>query len=249
MKVVTFFGIVLLAFLVAIGGTTARVEAALQTNSVIEAPPGIDPVGGYPFYYRDFNGLALGFCLDPLACVALGGDPNLAGFEDFYWILESPADFASGEGFYRTALEMSTFAGALGGVERNVFYRVRFRLDVTTPGDYTLIHPFGTKTYVGVPAGINAINDTIDLGVVPDNFAAVLPVFGGPPVVGFPNGGQFMTWTPDPLLAGPPFNGNFIGIFNIPHTITPGPGGDRLRITGPDNAFLNAGGQRFLNSI
>lgn len=218
-----------------------QAQAALQTNSTIDLAPNgnaPEPVG-YPFWYRDFNGLTLTFCDDPQFCLANialpppNAQPNQDGFEDFYMILESPANpFGA---FYRAALEMSTFEnpGLPAGIERNVFYRVRFRLDVTVPGTYTLTHPFGTKTYVGVPAGINAINDTVDLGVAPDNFAAVLPLFGGPAAAGFPNGGQFPTWTAD-LPAPPP---GFIGNFFIAHPITPGPFGDRVRIAGPANAF------------
>jgi hypothetical protein len=232
MKVVTFFGVVLLAFLVAIGGSPVRVDAALQSVGAT------DGLTGFPFSYTDFNQVTLKPCVDLTfgACVGAAGTPGVEGFEDFYWIADTSIPVPAGSADARLALEMAT----LGGVNE-VFYRIRVRIDTSVPGTYTIEHPFGSMTCTGVGTGVRAINQQFDQPAAGANiFNAVLPVFGssgaetcvaGPS--GSAPGGQFLTWTAAPP-APPP---GFIGNVALAHAITPGPFGNFFRVTGPANAF------------
>jgi len=129
-----------------------------------------------------------------------------------------------------TAVEGSFFNGDPVTGENISFVRIRFRID-NPVADATLriTHPFGTATFANVPAGINAVNFTGDVGIpaiqppVPDYSGALLGVIG-----------PFLRWTaPDfPVLDQ---NGNaYIGDPNIPHTMTGSPlGTNFFRVEGP----------------
>lgn len=157
----------------------------------------------YPAWYQDLAGLRLDLCAlmtDPF-CFPEGA-PTANQFPDemFWWsagaIINPPLDPAAvnpvtgatgGDGEVVLAME-SAFGGALGlpiQGQEIAFARIRIRIDVPTPGTYTVTHPFGTATYnvatVDVVGGGGApeINETQDIGdfvvIGPtSNFAAAL---------------------------------------------------------------------------
>lgn len=156
----------------------------------------------YPAWYQDLAGLRLDLCAlmtDPF-CFPEGLPPaNSFPDEMFWWsagaIIDPPLDptavnpllnATGGTGEVVLALE-SAFGGAGLAIpgQEIAFARIRIRIDVPTPGTYTVTHPFGTATYivaeVDVPGGggANEINETQDIGdfviVGPtSNFAAAL---------------------------------------------------------------------------
>lgn len=224
-------------------------NAALQAVSPDNAIAG-SPHIGYPLWYRDFTGLSLKPCIDPVGlpgvCVGVpapGATADQPEFEDFFWIMEASgaggAPLPSGA-FYRAALEMATFANPLlpGGIERTLFFRVRIRFNTTLPGDYTVTHPFGVHVFRNVGVGIRAINDTIDLGLVPNNFTDVLTAFGSildidegrvPAAILLGSANAFPAWSA--ALPAPP--AGYIGNFGVAHAVTDVGAGAVFSITGP----------------
>ena len=94
-------------------------------------------------------------------------------------------------------------------------------------GTYTVTHPFGVKVFPNTPAGLRAIDVTIDIPVeAPLDFTSAL------------NGGigPFLRWdTGYPIVIG---NERFIGDPNVAHTVTGSPTGNNfVRVDGPPNAF------------
>ena len=139
-----------------------------------------------------------------------------------------------GGGFGRallvTALEGSFFNGVPVTGENISFARIRFRIDNPVAGaTLRVTHPFGMATFANVPAGVNAINVTNDVGI-----PAVLPAV--PDYSGALQGaiGPFLRWT-DPDFPVLDLNGNaYIGDPNIPHAMTGSPFGTNFfRVEGP----------------
>src|SRR5262249_23589866 len=137
---------------------------------------GFGPIGastfGYPKYYIDRDGLALGQCLDPnnLLC-GLPPLPNPAAppdiatgnFFDENLYTFVTADFALPTGGRAIAVfaVTATFGNAAGAVipgDQVVFSRVRFRIDTPAAGTYTITHPFGVHTLTAAAAGRRSIN-------------------------------------------------------------------------------------------
>lgn len=167
---------------------------------------------GYPVYYEDAAGLQLTICQggNPM-CISdpvVLSDPDqaalLTGGETFWWSADAsvPLEVVGGRTF--TADLVLGLEGTFGGDEsledgnQIAFGRTRIRVDTPVAGDYTIIYPYGVKTFTNVPAGRRAINFTADIGIAdpsdPD-FAFIGALFSeiGP---------NFLTWTTfDPTLA------------------------------------------------
>lgn len=212
----------------------------------------IDPVHGYPVWYRDFStgisangqdfpqGLPLALCdsatqnANGYLCGLLPEAADLGnGVPGYDPAL--PRDFATnfpGESFYFTADSVLAAGGDIGdavlviGLEaafaglavqqgdQITFARVRIRVDINTPGNYRITHPYGVHVFPNVAAGIKTINFTEDIGIGGlGNFNGALTGAIGP----------FVTWdTEFPIVVGDEV---FIGDPNVPHTITGSPFG------------------------
>ncbi|MBT0652770.1 hypothetical protein [Geomobilimonas luticola] len=144
--------------------------------------------------------------------------------EPFYFIAEGflggakgTAPLTDGSSFdYRAATEAAFLNGVQQG-QQITFTRTRIRMDVVTPGDYRITHPYGVREFGNVTAGIKAINFTEDLGIGATGgpFANLVP-----PNV---NVGPFLAWDAgQPIIVG---NERFIGDPNIPHAVTGSPAG------------------------
>lgn len=78
------------------------------------------------------------------------------------------------------ALEASFGTGVPAVNDQIVFGRVRIRIDVNAPGNYTVTYPYGVLNFPNVDAGNRAINFTGDIGLAVGDFAAALKSEIGP---------------------------------------------------------------------
>ncbi|GAB4171116.1 MAG: hypothetical protein Kow00100_12150 [Geothermobacteraceae bacterium] len=208
---------------------------------------------GYPVWYEDGTGLRLTICQggNPM-CISDPVDPAdpaqqalVTGGETFWWSADafindrSVTDDPTLVGNVPAGLDAllvlgveGTFGGDESVTDGNqmAFARVRIRVDTPVAGDYTIVYPYGQKTFTNVPAGIKAINFTADIGIVdpadPD-FAMVGTLFGeiGP---------NYLTWdTFDPTLAA-----------NDPLLVKQEPA-----IDAAGNPVLDGGGQPVMNTV
>jgi len=200
---------------------------------------------GFPVWYQDTNtgGLQLTICpgTDP-QCISMPVNPldpeSVAlnvGDEAFFWSAEATAVGGGINGLLVLGFE-AAFGGDGTPEDGNqiTFTRLRIRIDAPVAGDYTITHPFGTKTFTNVPAGRRTINFTDDIGG-----ASPLDPDGAMAGALYGNISKFLTWPDfinDPTLVAL-FNatGNrYIGSPLIPHTIVGSPTGNNLfRIEGP----------------
>lgn len=219
---------------------------------------------GFPLWYQewagDVGGLQLTICpgSDPM-CISDPIDPNDAGSvalgvgeEAFWWSADAflnartpDATVPAGlDGRLILALE-GTFGGAgeIRDGSQIAFGRVRIRIDVPTPGTYTVTYPYGVQVFENVTVD-EGINFTRDLGSVnpsdPDS-AFIGALFGeiGP---------RFLIWTtfnPDPEQNDPrlqrPLDPNnpetivqYVGDPAIPHAVMGSPNNTNFfRVQGP----------------
>ncbi|BCR05655.1 hypothetical protein DESUT3_27240 [Desulfuromonas versatilis] len=246
----------ILVGLLLLGGTATSALAALAP-----APDGlgiaIEP-HGFPAFFQDTNGLQLEPCLPAPAGNATRGDlcifdppagsPLEVGSEIFWWMAEAeaPALVAGGKALLTLALEGAFTAEEPVDGQQMTFGRVRIRVDVPTPGTYTVTHPFGTQVFENVTVE-DGINITEDIGAINILFPEL--AFRG--ALGS-SIGPFLTWPDfdqDPtlqVLETDPETGlptgtvleQYVGDPNVPHVVTGGPNGNLFRIQGPNG--LNA---------
>ena len=96
------------------------------------------------------------------------------------------------------------------------FIRLRLRVDIATPGIYTVTHPYGQQTYVLSTSGRRVVNDSFDIEFMPNavNQARVAP---------------WLTW--DTFPADPALNvagSDYVGINGIPHAVKGSPCGNNF---------------------
>jgi hypothetical protein len=145
---------------------------------------------GFPIWYEDANGLRLALCLDRRVeinpgvfidpCLLENNPANPASFpgnfgnEALWWAAETFGTFQSrlngnivsgGNALMVLALE-AAFAADLGPRDGDqvAFSRIRLRISVPVTGTYRVEHPFGTRDYAIVNAGLRSIDQTQDLG-------------------------------------------------------------------------------------
>src|SRR5437867_1749360 len=168
----------------------------------------IDQQNGFPEYYLDSSGLALGSCLD-LDC-----DPGLTvpdptrpiSFPDnfpveFYYSravskIDGPGPFKA---LYVAAVEGSFNNGQvpLAG-DQVVFTRIRIRISPLMPfAEYTVTHPHGVNVLQADADG--AIDLTEDVGKQPLDFEAAVTTG---------DVGPFLTFLDGPVPPGPGLTGN-----------------------------------------
>lgn len=231
-----------IALALALGGVQAALAVCsapgLNTATPYTAGP-LDPATGFPEFIRDSNGLALERCLDPAFCFI---DPvvpdNLlsvqigSGGESFYWQSAASVPTATGS----ADIGMDGEAAFLPGPDpvagqQFPFIRLRMRIDVTVPGTYTVIYPFGRETFNLAVGGAGAINVTFDVPMVADS-------------VNQGCSGPWLQW--DPAESAPP--AGFIGDGGTPHTVIGGTVNNLFRVNGPVGSNLSGTGQDFVST-
>src|SRR5437667_12666269 len=214
---------------------------------------------GYPAYYVDQNGNALGQCLDranpvcgmpPLPDPAAPLDIATGNFfdENLYTFVTADVPMPpNGQPGVPIGLVVYSVLGTFGGPAAAVvpgdqvtFSRIRFRIDTPAAGDYTITHPFGVHVLHAAGPGRRSINFTDDclLSVPPTCGAASPTGFNAftTPLAPFSWISNWLQW--DATAPAPP--AGFIGDPAILHTITGSPCGTNFfRVEGPG---LPAGG-------
>jgi len=190
----------------------------------------IDPVNGFPEWYKDSTGLALKFCDDPAFCTFLTAElpnpgapmsfPDNYPGEMFWWTGEADIGFVGGSALLIMAVEGSFFSGIPVDGDQITFSRIRLKINgLVAGGQYTITHPYGVLNLVADAGGV--INYVSDIGIGapgdPGGFALLL---GGPV-------GPFLVWDEtqsviDPDIGLPIFTppAGFIGDVNIAHQVT-----------------------------
>ncbi len=138
--------------------------------------------------------------------------------ESFYFLAD--AAIAGGGDFANAGLGLAleaAFGGDVAPGNQITFARVRIRIDINTPGNYRITHPYGVLNFPNVPAGGRAINFTEDIGIGnPGDFSGALAGAIGP----------FLTWDTDfPIVIGEDV---FIGDPAVAHTVTGSPFGTNV---------------------
>lgn len=218
-------------------GKIFLLAAALVLAFAQVALPALTAVGptnaqnGFPLWYRDASGQTVTLSVPPNA-VSIP-DPVIPGnafsqqigfgSEAMYW--HSTADMVvggGGQGLLVMALEAAFAGGDAAPGDQIVFARMRFRIDIVTPGTYVVTHPFGTRTFEVAAGGIRAINDTMDVGIgAPGDFTGALSGEIGP----------F-------LVSANAIPGVTLGDGATPATVTGSPTGNNFfQVSGPDGTF------------
>ena len=217
----------LAAAMLGVFATSARAACPADGATPFFAAP-VDPNNGFALYVEDSQGLALALCLnanvcffDPVIPGNLFSEQIGFGAEGFWWLGESSIVTAGG---LDALIVMGAEAAFLNEVpdpaETFPFTRLRIRVDIPTPGIYTITHPYGQETYVLPAAGVRAINDSFDIEFMPNavNQGRVAP---------------WLTWDTYPTdpaldLLGNDGVADYIGDINVPHAIKGSPCGNNF---------------------
>ena len=179
--------ILALALLLAFGQAA---QAALSQVGPIHYQYQGNPNSGFPSYYMDSNGVALG--LLPIVGNGLNAPTQIYdppdpangysthlgfGTEAFYWMGRVLFSTKNGKATATFGLEAAFVNGTAVPGDEMVFVRIRVRAPVRDPGTYYFYHPWGKETIVVTAADIQAkkaINYTNDVGLVPRGFNTAL---------------------------------------------------------------------------
>ncbi|HEX9833403.1 MAG TPA: Ig-like domain-containing protein [Mycobacterium sp.] len=238
---------------------------------------------GFPLWYQESvgtveapeGGVQLTLCPggDPM-CISEPVDPNdpgsvelRIGGEGFWWsgeafINEDTADVtdlpASLDGLLVLAME-AAFGGDESIVDGNQigFGRLRIRVDVPTPGDYTITHPYGEEVFTGVTVadGINFTRDIMIINTLDPDSAFVGALYSdiGPTLLTWPEFANreaaFLAANPEYQTLQRPLDPNdpaspvvqYVGDPAVGHEVTGGPNGNFFRIQGPDGIDVQTG--------
>lgn len=212
-----------LMLVVALSG--AAFAQSTGTGLARRGPVASGPLGLFPEWYQDRTGMALEGCTDgPPNCLGSLADlGNPAIGEAFYWSAAADITHPSGaNGFVEYALEMAFLNPQIDAANAMVFNRMRIRIfDLRSAGVYTLTHPYGQHTFTAVLDGNKGIriNDTVD-------FPGTVGVQSFDGVLAARNIGPFLKQT-----TGAP--AGFIGSPVVARTVTGGPSGNTITLTGP----------------
>lgn len=163
-------GAVLLAMVLVLGSQVPQSQAALSQTSPI------NPANGFPFWYKDSNGIALE--LQTAADAPSFGIPaevlpaspfsQSIGFgpESFWWSAEASVDGTSAGRILLVLAQEAAFTGdAAADVadgNQQAFGRIRVRIDNPPAiGTYTVTHPYGTETLEAVEGVVPGVADRI----------------------------------------------------------------------------------------
>jgi len=196
----------------------------------------VNPANGFPRYYVDASGLALGPCLsldglcpltpdlvpNPLAPIAF---PANFPAEWFYWLARARLTLPNGGlGTLTMGVEGSFLNGVVVPGDQITFSRLRIRVSgLVANNTYTVTHPYGVESLTA--DGLGTINVTFDS-------RAGAPGFVGPTVAGVSRiGPRYLAW--DAAAPAPP--AGFVGAGPaVDHTVTGSPCGTNFfRVAGP----------------
>lgn len=188
-------------------------------------PTATGPLGLFPAWYMDTNGVGLELC-EGVNCLSAVGDlGNPAVGESFYYSMDAPLRSGLSTGFVALELEAAFLQAPFNANNAMVFNRLRVRMfALPAAGNYTVTHPYGSRVIAAIPdpanPGLFKLNETVDLpGTAgPNSFSQVLRAR---------NMGPFLKTANAP--AG--FLGNANGAPSL--LVAPGPNGDAVTITGP----------------
>ena len=219
---------------------SALVSGAVPTTvppSFLSAVGPVAPDNGFPTWYRDSNGLAVGQCLDPkdplCGIVANAGFdpaapvvfPTNFPMETFYMLAASRIQLGGGASAdYTVGLESSfaTKSGPAPG-QQVTFGRVRIRIDTPSAGHYTVTHPYGVDEFDVAQGGTRSINFTEDVGVAPGSFTGALTSRVNP----------ILTWDTGQVTG--PNGDKYVGDPAVLHKVTGSTLGTNVfRVDGPD---------------
>lgn len=245
-----------------VGAPTPAQPEGVRTGTQLSGYP-----IGFPTWYQanagtvdtPTAGVKVTLCpaVDPM-CISAPIDPAdpasvalRVGEEAFWWsgeafINDRTADVTNPQGV--DAILVLALEAAFGGTgvvqdgNQMAFGRVRMRVNVPTPGTYTITHPYGTDVFSGVTVA-DGINMTRDVGIIdpfdPDNaFVGALYSDIGPNLLAWPDFANPLT-ADNALLqrpAGPndPTIVQYLGDPTVPHVVTGSPTGNNVfRIQGP----------------
>ena len=222
-------------------GNKSQVETYRYTIASLAETGPINPQGGYPFWYRDANGVQLDLCLDPQDQKCLQPfempDPtatevsfpeNFPG-ESFWWTGEADLGLPGSKKSLLVMAQEAAFANEnpVEGDQMS-FGRIRIRIDGLQIGTkYRVSHPYGTDTFTAEDDGKGGgeINVTEDIGCFPSP--------GAPcdfDAARFGRVGPFLTWdnfgdtNNDPALRGANGEPNaYVGDPNVEHAVKGSP--------------------------
>jgi hypothetical protein len=214
----------------------AAVTAGVVGATILGAPSAfaaLGPVGpvdaatGFPAYVDDAAGTRLDLCLDSPFCLAAKADLTAPDGEAFWFNADATMPTSGGSALMVVAVE-AAYGGDTAGTA-SAFSRVRFRIDLSKAGTYTVRYPYGAKTYNVTTTGRRAINDTVDIGCISTgDFDPCAPsrfsLMAQGPIT------NYLKWDPDALPAAP---AGFIGDGSTPHRVV-GPATNVFRVEGPD---------------
>ncbi|MHC1745313.1 MAG: cadherin-like domain-containing protein [Syntrophobacteraceae bacterium] len=191
-------------------------------------------------------------CIDELDPLCITTPPEVAGTfnpgfgdEGFYWMAAADATPPLvGGGIAQLTLAIEAAYGGAGAVnngDQMVFGRLRIRVDVPSPGDYLVTHPYGTKTFTGVTVA-DGINYTEDIGAF-DNLLVADPIPTNPPgpvppsTIDIRAANNFMGAQASPLLQSllkwdpaipPAATAGYLGDPGVLHTVIGSPTGNNF---------------------
>jgi hypothetical protein len=215
----------------AAGPSGELLEGGDQASFGIEKFGPINPVSGFPDWYRDSNGIEVEPCLSNF-------DPNCNGplpapnpdaevsfpdnFPDEFFYFTGEASLTANGG--NDVLALYTIEGTYGGGNtQTVFGRTRYRIrgGLVAGAQYKVTNPYGVDTVV---AGDDAtVFVTEDVGVGSGNFGGLFEGQVGP----------FLKWD-----SGKP--AHYLGDPTVPHTVTGSPFGTNfVKIEGPNVGGAN----------
>lgn len=167
--------------------TLATTAEAQLPQVGLSSRGGVEPVGGYPLYYEDANGLRLQLCQDPNVCLFALPNPALpltfpTNFPDeqFYWAVAGDMAGTGGASvFYENALEAAFLNGVVVQGEQAVFTRFRLRANgLQANTAYQVTWPYGTQSFT--TDNLGEINFTDDVGFAALQFDLALAGNVGP---------------------------------------------------------------------
>ncbi|MBL6999429.1 MAG: hypothetical protein ISR73_06170 [Gammaproteobacteria bacterium] len=184
----------------------------------------IDPNNGFSTYLADSQGLALAPCLNPALCFFDPVFPNNPfsvqigfGAEGFYFLAGSVLAVGGVTAELTMAAEQAFITPEPEPGAQFPFTRLRMRVDITTPGIYTITHPYGEQVYVLQTAGRRVVNDSFDIEFMPNAVNSTGRV------------APWLTWDTfpgDPALT--VLGSDYIGINGVPHAIKGSPCGNNI---------------------
>lgn len=238
--------IVFVALLVAVLGLAYGVQAQVPAPTPPTQFGTVGPVTaphGFPLSYSDGAGTTLVLCIDQADPNCITTPPEVVGTfapgfgdEGFWWMATADAPPLVGGGKALLVLALEAAYGGDGSVSNGnqmSFGRIRIRVDVPSDGDYTVTHPYGTKTFTGVTVA-DGINYTEDIGAFDPILGEIVPPSTPPTSTSAQRAANnFMGAQASPILesfliwdTGAP--AGYVGDPAVPHTVTGSPTGNNL---------------------